>query len=107
MYSVGNTDLLSQSLTFQRVTRPSLHKRGFAKDGAPGLGGTKTELKGPSSFFGKQIDIKSRDTGGLVTYEDGKLSLGGYSGITTGKARSFGGGAYGTWDFYGCPSDAQ
>jgi hypothetical protein len=64
------------------------------------LGGK--EFKGASKVFGKDINVKSRDLGGLAQYENGKLSVGGYGGVTLGSNRSFGGGAYFTLSWSGC-----
>ena len=64
------------------------------------LGGK--EIPGATTFFGRGINTKSRDIGGLAQYEDGGLSLGFYTGITLGSGRTFGGGGYFTVSWRGC-----
>jgi hypothetical protein len=69
--------------------------------GPIGLGGV--ELTGAKRRFGKNINVHSNDVGGLLQYENGQLSIGGYLGATlANQIYGFGGGGYLTIGFGGC-----
>jgi hypothetical protein len=64
------------------------------------LGGPS--FPGASRFFGKSVNVQSRDVGGIATYEDGKLNLGLYGGATFGSKRMGGAGGYVSLSWNGC-----